>query len=83
MRGPREALGEWLDVARQGYHPNRAVYGIPYDAEEIPAYLPRLVSADTRARVSAFFCSGLQCSAPTTSLDEFRRAISPSTVAQI
>ena len=83
VRGPQEALGEWLEVARQGYHPNRAVYGIPYDAEEIPAYLPRLVSADTRARASAFFCSGLRCSAPTTSLDEFRRAISPSTVAQI
>ena len=83
VRGPREALGEWLEAARRGYHPNRVVYGIPYDAADIPPYLPRLVSADTQARVCAFFCSGMECSAPTTSLDEFRRALSPSTVARI
>ena len=83
VRGPGEAMQEWLRIARSGYHPNRSVFAIPYDAAEIPAYLPRLVSADTRARVSAFMCSDMQCSAPTTSLDRFREELAEPTVAHI
>ena len=76
VRGPREDLSRWLDAARAGYRPSRAVYGIPYDAKRIPSYLPRLVSADTQARVSAFFCSGLSCSTPMTDFDEFVKEVS-------
>ena len=83
LRGPGEAMAPWLQAARSGYHPNRAVFAIPYDAAEIPSYLPRLVSADTRARVSAFMCSGLQCSAPLTSLARFRAELSEPNVAHI
>ncbi len=76
VRGPEDAFGEWLDIAREGYRPWRSVYGIPYGEEGVlPGYLPRLVSADTRAKVTAFVCSGLVCSAPIDSLDEFERAI--------
>ena len=76
VRGLADALGEWLEIAREGYRPWRSVYGIPYGEEGVlPGYLPRLVSADTRAKVTAFVCSGLVCSAPIDSLEEFEREI--------
>ena len=76
VRGPADALGEWLEIAREGYRPWRSVYGIPYGEEGVlPGYLPRLVSADTRARVTAFLCSGLVCSAPIDSVAEFEKVV--------
>ena len=75
LRGPAEEFAPWLDLARAGYRPWRATYGIPYDATQVPGYLPRLVSADTRARVSAFICSGLECSAPIVDLAAFEQAL--------
>ena len=78
LRGPEDALSEWLAIARAGYRPTRSVYGIGYDATRFPSYLPRLVSADNRARVSAFFCSGLRCSPPMTDIDAFAKEVSRS-----
>ena len=76
LRGPTEDAAAWLDVARAGYRPGRMAYSIPYDAMRAPSYLPRLVSADNRARVSAFICTGLECGTPITDLAAFERALS-------
>ena len=76
VRGPEEQLDEWLEVTRRGYWPGRAIYGIPYNATRLPKYLPRLVSSDTQARVSAFICSELSCSTPITDFEEFAKAVS-------
>ena len=76
LRGPAEDAAAWLDIARAGYRPGRAAYSIPYDAMRAPPYLPRLVSADNRARVSAFICTGLECGTPITDLAAFERALS-------
>ena len=76
VRGPVDALDAWLDIARAGYRPWCQVYGIPYEAADAPDYLPRLVDADARARLTAFACRGLQCSPPIDSIDEFRRIVS-------
>ena len=80
VRGPRSSIGEWLAAARAGYRPSRAVYGIPDDAERLPAYLPRpspvrLVSEHAASPISAFLCNGLQCSAPITEFAEFHKAV--------
>ena len=80
VRGPRSSIGEWLTAARAGYRPSRAVYGIPDDAERLPAYLPRpspvrLVSEQAGSPISAYLCNGLQCSAPITELAEFQKAM--------
>ncbi|MEQ8484565.1 MAG: thioredoxin domain-containing protein [Pseudomonadales bacterium] len=73
IRGPADALGPWLAAARQGYHPRRAVFAVPYDrAATLPAQLPRLVSAELRQKVVAYRCDGLQCSAPVDDLAAFR-----------
>ena len=66
---------EWLAVARAGYHPRRVAYGIPYESERVPAYLPRLVAAEDRQRPTAFLCRGTECSPPIRDLDELREAL--------
>ena len=76
IRGPAEALEPWLAAAREGYRPQRLVYGIPYDCREVPMYLPKLVSTETRAKVSAFVCSNLACSPPITDFEAFKQALS-------
>ena len=76
VRGPTDDLGPWLAAARAGYRPARAVYAIPYESAQVPNYLPRLVSAETRAKVSAFFCADLACSTPITDFDAFKQAVS-------
>ena len=80
VRGPQSAIGEWLTAARAGYRPSRVVYGIPDDAERLPAYLPRpspvhLVSEQAASPITAFLCNGLQCSAPITEFAEFQKAV--------
>ena len=75
VRGPVEALDAWLDIAREGYRPWRHVYGIPYECEQVPDYLPRRAD-NGGSRLTAFVCRGLQCSPPIDSLDEFRETVS-------
>ena len=76
VRGPVDALGAWLDIAREGYRPWRRVYGIPHECAEVPDYLPQPGAGSDRSRLTAFVCRGLQCSPPIDSLDEFRQAVS-------
>ena len=76
LRGPLEQMEPWLETARSGYQPTRATYAIPYDCQA-PSYLPRLVTADTRTRVTAYICHDLTCSPPITELDGFRTSLTP------
>ncbi len=76
VRGPRVELDAWLRAARSGYRPWRAVFGIPYeDVGLLPAYLPRLVSAEKQRQNTAYVCTGLSCSLPIHSLDELKAAL--------
>ena len=76
VRGPVDALAPWMNAARERYRPWRDVYGIPYEgANVVPGYLPRLVSAETQGKVTGFVCSGLQCSTPIESLEEFKQQV--------
>ena len=65
VRGPRAELESWLRPVRTGYRPWRHAFGIPYeDVGVMPAYLPRLVSAEKQRQCTAYVCSGLSCSLP-------------------
>ena len=78
VRGPAEALDDWLSVARAGYRPDRACYGIPYaagDAGDVPTYLPRRVPAADRRSTTAFVCRALACSAPIVEFAAFKQAM--------
>lgn len=77
IRGPRPDLDPWLRRAHAGYHPSRRVYAIPYadDIRHVPAYLPRLVSADLAAMPVAYRCEGFSCAPPLTTLEDFKSAL--------
>ncbi|MCP5180910.1 MAG: thioredoxin domain-containing protein [Pseudomonadales bacterium] len=73
LRGPKAAAEDWRRTIDTGYRPWRHIYVIPYEGvHTAPAYLPRLVSAATREKVTAFVCHGLQCGSPLTSLEELQ-----------
>jgi uncharacterized protein YyaL (SSP411 family) len=76
IRGPREQLDEWLELARGGFAPNRRCYGIPYDGvSTLPGYLPRLVSIEEQSRPVAYRCENFSCSLPIRSLDELKQTL--------
>jgi uncharacterized protein YyaL (SSP411 family) len=76
VRGPADAIAPWVDVVRQGFKPWRHVYGIPYEGvATAPAFLPKLVSGETRARPTAYVCTGQSCSLPIVSLDALKQAL--------
>jgi uncharacterized protein YyaL (SSP411 family) len=76
VRGPRVELDAWLRAARDGFRPWRHVFGIPYeDVGLLPAYLPRLVSAEKQRQNTAYVCTGLSCSLPIHSLDALKAAL--------
>ncbi len=72
LRGPAADIDAWRAELTKGYCPWRNVYPIPYSANVLPTYLPRLVSADHQTRPSAYVCSGLSCSLPIDSLDALK-----------
>ena len=75
VRGAEDTLGEWLAIARAGYHPRRHCYGIPYAARHTPAFLPPLGAAEERDRATAFVCRDFACSPPIRELAEFKKAM--------
>jgi uncharacterized protein YyaL (SSP411 family) len=76
IRGSEAEMAPWLEAARVGYHPARAVFAIPWEVTDgLPAYLPKLVSAEQRAGVVAYRCQGLSCSLPLTSLEDFKAGL--------
>jgi hypothetical protein len=69
-------MHRWRQALLQGYQPWLRVYCLPYDIDgPIPAYLPGLVSAATRSKVSAFVFDEGQAGAAITDLDELRRVV--------
>ena len=69
-------MGSWLALAREGYAPERCVYGIPYDEPgRVPKQLPALVSAETRQVVSAYICRDLTCEKAITDFEDYKRAL--------
>lgn len=76
LRGPKEDARDWLRKVRVGYTPWRRVYTIPYtNTRTLPGYLPKMVSADRQAAITAYVCSGLSCSLPIESIDELGQAL--------
>ncbi len=76
IRGPDGAMDEWVAAARDGYHPLRATFAIPWEiSQALPGYLPRLVSAEQRETVVAYRCQGMSCSAPLTSLADLQAVL--------
>ena len=64
----------WLTMAAERLSVRSRCYLIPSDANALPGLLTSR-SAQEGAAVTAYFCSGHQCSAPATSLEEFTESL--------
>ncbi len=81
IRGPSTQLEDWTRPLRVGFHPDREVYAIPYeDPGLVPAYLPKLVSADQQNKLVAYVCTGLSCSLPITEFAALQKLLSSGEV---
>ena len=76
LRGPMGEMTQWRDGLTGGYNPWLKIYCLPYDiGGPVPDYLPGLVSAATRANVSAFVFTDGQASQPIGELAALRQVL--------
>ncbi len=69
LRGEDSALEEAARICQQDYAPRRIVLAIPGSAASLPGIL---AERTIRAPMTAYVCTGYQCSAPMVSLEELR-----------
>ncbi len=65
LRGEGEPLKIWQARAQRFYAPRRFTIAIPNDARNLPG---ALAERGARGTVTAYVCTGIQCSAPITEL---------------
>lgn len=75
LRGELETLKTWQAHCQKDYAPQRICLTIASDAKDLPG---TLTEKKPQGAAVAYICSGHQCSAPITSLEEFT-----NTLAQI
>jgi len=67
---------QWLTAIRSGYTPWRKIYAIGYDGmDTLPAYLPRMVSAEKRSSPTVYVYTAEGCSDPIRSFDALQEAL--------
>ena len=75
LRGPIDECERWRGELSEPYKPFRHVFVIPYSvAREVPPYLPRMMSVEDRARVTAFLLCDQAQLKPILELDEAKEA---------
>ena len=75
LRGPASELEPWKRYLHAGFHPQRRVFAIPDDAEDLPGLLGQLECQDGTL---AYVCRGSHCEAPATSLEALIAALGSS-----
>ena len=78
LRGEPAALAPWQARLARHYAPRRYAVAIPSAAAALPG---ALAQRPGRGAVTAYLCSGTQCSAPITELTLFARELAGSEVA--
>ena len=73
LRGQIEELSDWQSSCQQqGFAAHRQVLAVPTDAPHLPEALASKTANDG---ITAYLCSGQQCSPPITSLEELTRRL--------
>ncbi|HXH03750.1 MAG TPA: thioredoxin domain-containing protein [Candidatus Competibacteraceae bacterium] len=68
LRGPEAELAAWRAACAREFAPRRLVLAIPTDAPDLPFALADKAPLSGTA-VTAYVCTGTQCSAPVTTLE--------------
>ncbi|EDN65361.1 Protein of unknown function DUF255 [Beggiatoa sp. PS] len=72
LRGEPDALSTWQALCQKNYAPQRLCFAIPTNATDLPGILSERKPQET---IVAYICTGYQCSAPITSLEELTKAL--------
>ena len=72
IRGDATDGERWARSLRALYAPNRLIFAIPRDTENLPSALADKASGPT---TTAYLCTGMTCSAPLTDLGELARKL--------
>lgn len=78
LRGEGEPLKIWQARAQRFYAPRRFTIAIPNDARHLPG---ALAERGARGTVTAYVCTGIQCSAPITELSALETELGKTEVA--
>jgi uncharacterized protein YyaL (SSP411 family) len=70
LRGERDDLAAWQQLAIRHYMPAVTTLAIPSDVNGLPELLAQTLPANTR--IAAFVCRGTHCEAPITHIDTFK-----------
>ncbi len=68
VRAPRAALEQWLEPARARFDPERRLYPVPSEADDLP---PPLAARRPPPEGAAWFCRGTACEPPVAGPDAF------------
>jgi uncharacterized protein len=71
LRGEAEDLLEWQIACQREWRSHRMVLSIPSDAQQLPAALAAKTPL-ANARVTAYWCRGMECGAPITDLAQWQ-----------
>lgn len=73
IRGDLESISSWHGLCQKDYSPNRTVFAIPSNEQNLPAGLQSKPASDDS--ILAYLCQGTQCLAPFDSLEQFKQAL--------
>lgn len=77
LRGPLEALTDWLTRTLVAYSPARLALAVPSDAQNLP---PALADKPATNFPQAYYCRGATCAPPIVSLDALSTALAQDEV---
>ena len=72
LRGDEKTLEAWQAECQKIYAPQRLCFAIPAEAKDLPGILAERKPQEAAV---AYICTGYQCRAPITSLDDLRKAL--------
>jgi len=79
--GEKDALEKWHEECTHGYAPQRMIFSIDKDEQNLPAALAeKKYKTSSKESVTAYVCQGMQCGAPIETLAELREILSNTSI---
>ncbi|MEM7401468.1 MAG: thioredoxin domain-containing protein [Pseudomonadota bacterium] len=81
LRGRQEKLSAWQEACHHGYAPQRMVYAIDAEANNLPgAIAEKKFKESSIEEVTAYVCSGTHCDAPIESFAELQKVLERTSI---
>ncbi len=81
LRGQANELIKWQQACALGYSPQRLVFAVDYDAENLPSALAEKNYRETSHEgVTAYVCQGMRCDAPIESFEELQNVLAKTSI---